>query len=214
MPDVNAAPPKTAITIQSLLNGTCGLASDRRLHEIAKMALRSSPKNFDGAKDRLFRMVRDDSDLLWELFAEWRTEAVLNALKRAGQDCFEPTEERVDINIQRAIPGKNVQPPRVLIAPREPPLPARPPRGVQAFEAAGKAAQRSLLDTFKVNSVPVGDMTPNHVRRYLKRQKLRNHWLELLVQNLPPDDLIRNWKSQEDAAVAWKESIKATSNDL
>lgn len=61
-------------------------AADARLKEVALNAVRQSPRNWDGARDALFKAVRNDASLLWALFEPFRNQAAQAALTAAATE--------------------------------------------------------------------------------------------------------------------------------
>ena len=69
--------------------GGGGGASGARLREVALKALLASPGNWDGAKAALFREVKGDAALLWEMFAAYRWKAAHDLLSEVAAEARE-----------------------------------------------------------------------------------------------------------------------------
>ncbi|MBR0668262.1 hypothetical protein GXW71_28175 [Roseomonas hellenica] len=156
-----------------------------RLMEVAMSAIRGSPGNFDGAKDAFYRSIRHDADLLWELFAPYRQEAVNAILAEAAKKLRE-----------------------------QQPILARPGERQRATSPAGASAVAhihlaSLLDTFKIKGKPIGDLTARQAAEWADTRERDTRFVRMLVQNLPPDDPIRKWRTADQAREMFVEASDA-----
>jgi len=162
-----------------------------RLHEVAMQAVKQSPRNWDGARDALIKAVRRDPELMWELFAPYRNQAlqaVLTAaateLRRQETPRREPRQRGAGLSSPGSLPGD-----------------ARPSRiSPDAICAVSGAAAASLLDTFRVNGQPIGDLTVREASAWAGKRARDARFVQLLTDNLPPGDVIRKWRTGDDAA--------------
>nr|WP_314074608.1 hypothetical protein [uncultured Roseococcus sp.] len=161
-------------------------ADRERLLQMAQTALVEAPRNFDAAKEAFLRSVRKDPDALWALFEPYRREAVLAILAQAGRRmrASEPEVERK----------------------AEPAAPRRAVSHVPAVAALAVVATASLLETFKINGLPLGDVTVEQARAWSKRRKRDAMFVEMLTANLPGHDTIRRWRTAEDARRIYEEA--------
>ncbi|MBU8540860.1 hypothetical protein [Falsiroseomonas tokyonensis] len=176
-----------------------------RLKEVALSAVKSNPRNWDGARDALFKAVRADPSLLWEMVAPFRNQAaqmVLTAaatemrreeLARQGQGAG---HTRSDYQAGHARPSTNA--------------PAKGQGGsghrgagnheqIAGAAAITAAVKRSLLDTFLVNGQPIGNLTPREADAWAASRERDARFVRRLTENLPPDQPIRAFRTAEDA---------------
>lgn len=158
----------------------------RRLMQVAKESIKASPRNWDGAKDALYSKIRSDAALLWELFAPYRSQAVQMLLTQAATELRE--EER-----PRLVAGGGAG----QMASVRPENAARSARA--GMEAAAAVARKTLLDTFRVNGKPIGDLTPQEANAWASSRERDARFVRLLTANLPPDRPIREFRTGEDA---------------
>lgn len=153
-----------------------------RLIGVAMAAHKASPRNWDGAKDTFLREIRGDAALLWELFAPYRQEAVQLVLAEAAKRLREQ------------------QPVLASAGERQR---ATPAAGASAVAGTHLAA---LLDTFRINGKPLGDVTARRASAWATRRERDARFIRLLVQNLPPDDPIRKWRTADQAREMYLEA--------
>lgn len=164
-------------------------AADERLKEVALNAVRQSPRNWDGARDALFKAVRNDAALLWALFEPYRNQAAQAALTAAASELRR--EQMAREGQGRA--GQRSNGDRQLDA-----RPSIKPSDAGA-SAVAAAASRSILDTFRVNGRPLGDCTAREAAAWAKSYGAKARFVEAVVANLPPDDPVRRWRTAEEA---------------
>lgn len=165
-----------------------------RLHEVAMNAVKQSPRNWDGARDALLKAVRADAALMWELFAPYRNQALQAALTAAATELRRQETPRREPGLRGAGLGQpDGQRPH-----------ARPsPISAAAINAVSGAAAASLLDTFRVNGQPLGDVTAREASKWAGARARDARFVRLMAENLPPDDPIRKWRTAEDATAAY-----------
>jgi hypothetical protein len=162
-----------------------------RLHEVAMQAVKQSLRNWDGARDALIKAVRADASLMWELFAPYRNQALQAALTAAA------TELRRQETPRREPGHRGAGPP----ASDNPMNTARPaPISTAAICAVSGAAAATLLDTFRVNGQPIGDLTVREATAWAGKRARDARFVRLLTDNLPAGDVIRKWRTGDDAA--------------
>ncbi len=192
-----------------------------RLRQAAVDALASNPRNIDGAKDAVFSAVRNDAALLWELFARYRDRAVNELLSdvaatlrqevgggqangaKLGQESISPA-----IKFERAASGILPQQANRTVPHRSEPIPIRPTaaRGITGMAAVAKVAALSLLDTFKVEGAPIGDLTPNQANTWATKSERGARFVRMLTANLPPNLPIRKYRTAEEAALIYAQA--------
>lgn len=162
-----------------------------RLHEAAMNAVKQSPRNWDGARDALLKAVRADAALMWELFAPYRNQALQAALTAAAAELRRQEMPRREPGLRGA--GHRADDHHTTGA--------RPsPISAAAISAVSGAAAASLLDTFTVNGRPIGDLTAREASQWAGARERDARFVRLLTDNLPAGDVIRKWRTGEDAA--------------
>lgn len=175
-----------------------------RLQEVALAAIKQSPRNWDGAKDALYKLVRKDPDLLWEMFQPYRAAAAQKLLTEAASQYR--AEELAKESV-RAFPRREGGAGQVDVADQK--SDARPTRKSAASIAAiAPVAQASLLDTFRVNGRPIGDLTAQEAGKWALSRERDARFVRLLTANLPPDMPIRKFRTAEDAAEIYAQAEK------
>jgi len=191
----------------------------RRLMQVAREAIQAAPRNWDGAKDAFYAKVRRDPDLLWELLAPYRAQAVQLYLTQAAAALREEQKPRV-VADTRSGAGQvhrehQESDARTATAPksegghfadvdRSPYAPrASVARGATAVMAVTRL---SLLDTFKVNGQSIGDLTSAEAVKWAGSRERDARFVRLLTANLPPDQLIKKYRTGEDAAALYAQA--------
>lgn len=171
--------------------------NQRRLLQVATDALKSSPRNWDGAKDAVYQAVRNDPALLWELFAPYRSQAVQVLLAEAGAKLRELEAPRVAG--LSAAPGHG----------KDGDHSSRARRDLHERMAAVAAVARlSLLDTFKANGKPIGDLTPAEAIKWAAARERDVRFVRLLTANLPSDAPIRKFRTAEDTQAIYDQASR------
>lgn len=168
----------------------------RRLDQVAKEALRASPRNWDGAKDALYSRVRNDAELLWQMFAPYRNQAVQLLLTQAAAELRE-LERPKDMRADPSASGQRCNDSQLPPARRAP---------QQAMDAVAAVARLSLLDTFTVNGKPIGDLTASEANRWASSRERDARFVRLLTANLPPDAPIRKFRTGEDTQAIYEQA--------
>ena len=170
-------------------------ADHARLKEVAMTALLKSPKNWDGAKDHFFKAVRGDAELLWALFEPYRLAAVQRIMSEVSQERHQ-REMRENPPQQRQVFAKEAS-----ISPAK-----TWERQKAAQAAVTKIVTLSLLDTFKVNGRPVGDLTAGEANAWAGSRERDAKFVRLLTQNLPADQPIRKFRTGDEAASLYEQA--------
>lgn len=198
---------------------TAGLMSpQQRLLETAMTAVRDNPRNWDGARDALYSAIQGDAALLWAMLEPYRIVATQRLLTEAAGHVRQ--EERVKDMRQSAAHAAPMRPREVggqkQIDSRSSYAPSRtdqhagghrkldnqyshaPSRAGQ--DAVAAVVRRSLLDTIKINGMPIGDCTVGDVKLWATkrqndaREATRDVRFALeLAANLPSNEIIRDW---------------------
>ena len=66
----------------------------------------------------------------------------------------------------------------------------------------------TMLDTFKIEGTPIGDMQAGAARAWARREGRHVRWVVMLTANMPAADPIRRWISAEDADALWARSLE------
>lgn len=192
-------------------------AARARLTEVAMNAVRDNPRNWDGARDALFREVRGDAALLWELFAPFRNQAAQMVLTAAASDLRR--EELARQGQRGAGQVRSEGHSGCARPPRNAPATGRGDAGhhsvgthgvVAGVAAITEVVRRSLLDTFRVNGQPIGDVTPREAEKWASSRERDARFVRRLTENLPPDTPIRRFRTAEEAERLYDEAEEAT----
>lgn len=150
----------------------------KRLAEAARIAAESHPGGWEKARGAFILAVRNDADLLWELFSPYQAAAIQAVLSRATAKAH-AKPVAVSAHKRTAAPSRD--------------------RIQRAMAAVGAVAGKSLLDTFLVNGQPIGDLTSREASAWAGSRERDARFVRLLVANLPPDAPIRKYRTGEDA---------------
>lgn len=176
-----------------------------RLEEAALAAIKQSPRNWDGAKDALYKLVRNDADLLWEMFQKHRSTEAHRLLTEAAATyrAAELAKESI-----RALPSQGSGAGQFINERHD--QAARPARKSSAGIAAIAAvAQASLLDTFRINGRPIGDLTAIEATQWAAARERDARFVRMLTANLPADAPIRKFRTADDAAAIFAQAEEA-----
>lgn len=171
-----------------------------RLVETVRHAVRTNPRSMDAAKDALVKTVRRDADLLWVMFEPHR-QAVLDRL--LGDTA---ASLRLSPHLGGG-PSTNGSPVQRDVVAASQPTQQRPPR-VGNMQAVAAVAQKTLLDTFRIGrGQSIGDATPAEALMWAAGRERDTKFVRLLVQNLPPDQPIRKYRTAEAADALYMQVI-------
>ena len=186
----------------------------RRIMQVAREAIQANPKNWDGAKDAFYAKVRKDADLLWELLAPYRAQAAQFWLTQAASEIH--AQNRMMADLPKSGGGQCADGNRASNAPADETggqahggnQSACAPRPSAAAGAAAIAnvTRLSLLDTFKVNGQPIGDVTPVEANRWASSRERDARFVRMLTQNLPPDQPIKKYRTPDDAQALYAQA--------
>jgi len=178
---------------------------ETRLMEIAMQAVRDNPRDWDGAKDALYRAVRNDAGLLWALFEPYRLQAVHKKLTEAAAALRQQERETIDLRLKEAARSGHSRFDNH----------GEHARSAGSREAATNAraavVQLTLLDTFKINGRPIGDCTPREANDWAASRERDARFVRLLTANLPESEPIRKYIRPEEVqhvyTMAEKENV-------
>ena len=193
------------------------------LMQVARDALKASPRNWDGAKDALFQRVRDDPVLLWAMFAPYRREAADKLLTQMAAQLREleppavravpsaPGHAAVDNLGNHARCANDVQSSegRGQKMPGNQNRVAPPSRS--GMDAVAAVARLSLLDTFKVNGQSIGDLTAEEAVRWAGAQERDARFVRLLTANLPTNAPIRKFRTGDEVQAIYEQASQEVS---
>jgi hypothetical protein len=174
---------------------------EARLKEVAMVAFKQSPRNWDGAKDALYKLVRKDPDLLWEMFQPYRAQAAQKLLTEAAQKYRQEQLARQPVVVRHSGAGQDLNADQIRHA--RPAL-----KSADSIASIAPVAQASLLDTFRINGRPLGDLTPEEADKWASSRERDARFVRMLTQNLPPGIPIRNFRTAEDAATIYAQAEK------
>lgn len=187
-------------------------SASSRLEAICRQAVRNNPGNFYLAKQHVINAVRGDAELLLELFAPFREMALQRALSAAvaADRHVAPASASVAASGAGLRPSENrssfarpTPATRPISFPRHPTPAVRPTYRAPSPAAMGAVVatvRRSLLDTFVINGQPIGDVTAREASAWASSKERDSKFVRLLVENLPPDQPIRKYRTDDDAA--------------
>lgn len=167
--------------------------NDTRLREVAMAAVIQSPRNWDGAKDLFYKAIKHDAELLWALFAPHRNAAMLALLSEVNSERHRSGRLRDPGHEAR------VERPALSASTVARPSTAARPSTQDVARAAARVAVLTVLDTFKIDGTPIGDVTPAMANRWAGSREQDARFVRLLTQNLPPDQPIRQFRTAADA---------------
>lgn len=170
----------------------------KRVEKSAMSAIKEFPRSWDSAKDAFYKAIRNDAALLWALFEPYRQVAVQKALTEAAAELREAERPQMVGAGQKICDGRDTSAPPNDIKP--------------AMQAVAAVAQQSLLNTFRVNGKPIGDLTPREVNRWAASRERDARFVRLLTQNLPPDEPIRRFRSDTDAGELYERARQEVSD--
>jgi hypothetical protein len=182
---------------------------EERLRLIAIEVLATHAHSREAAAAALYARVCHDADLLAGLFAPYRELALRRLL-----GAVESEMRRYELAHGGGRPSSGGH---VEYAPSErhgggrthndnhgAVAPARPSRDAQ--EAVGAVLRLTMLDTFKIEGTPIGDMQAGAARAWARREGRHVRWVVMLTANMPAADPIRRWISADDADALWARS--------
>jgi hypothetical protein len=175
------------------------------LSSIAKKIVLESGGFMEKAAELLDAALRqaNNIELERELFRYHRGEALRDELRRAQSDLR--AEGSSDFKELRRHPNysgptdafgnvKKWRHPDGHLRTSPPPPPRKP----------GDFLRESHLDTFKIRDVPIGDYTPEEVVKELVTLERNTRFMRLVIADVPPRGIIRQYVSPEQAAAYWK----------
>jgi hypothetical protein len=191
---------------------------EERLRELAIEVLAAHGSSRVAAANALYARVRHDADLMDGLFALYRELALSRLLGGVESEM-----RREEMTRQQKASGGG-HPPRgdlTKTAPTASPDGGRyedadraklapvPPNRRAAQESVGTVLRLTMLDTFRIDGTPIGDVQAGVARAWARREGRHVRWVMLLTANVPADDPIRRWITPEDADTMWSRSVDA-----
>ena len=190
--------------------------AQERLAEIATKALIANAANWSAAQAAVLDAVKNDAALLWELLEPYRGAVVqklltqvaaeMRAAQRDGGGQCSRASHISAAPAVRLVPqpqsDRRVQPerptaPRPSVAPRNP---------VVAAQAVADVVRLSMLDKFRANGIPIGDMTSEQANRWAVSQQRDVTFVRMLTANLPPTEPIRKYRTAEEADALYQKA--------
>ena len=179
-----------------------------------------SAKLWDAKKDALYNRIRDDPVLLWELFQPYRATAVQALLTQATEELRRleqsakaassalghPVSENQMEHAQRANHASLSGWGQLKSDRHRASAPSAQSQARTAMTAVAEVARLSLLDTFKINGRPIGDLTPAEALRWAGARERDARFVRLLTANLPDDTPIRKHRRAEDTQALYEQA--------
>ena len=192
------------------------LTPEDKLRDHALEAAKASPANWEGARDALYRLIKCDADVLWLMLAPYRAQVADAALRAVMQEVRQHEVRVAPVTMAvRSTSEKTWTPDDIVVCVPMLKSPTTQPGKTQRFlakvvptlqqqrvamESRSAIVCLSLLDTFKVNEQPIGDVTPREANGWTLARERDVRWVRLLTQNLPEDLPIRKYRTGQEAA--------------
>jgi hypothetical protein len=196
------------------------------LLEVAMHVIKQSNRNWDAAKDALFRAVRNDPDLLWQLFEPYRAQAAQRILTEASQRLHQersagqfarenlPRTARPNGGIGQIVAENPVESANSAARPAQSTQQSQPAHDKLAgLKAIAEVHRLSMLDKFQINGKPIGELTPLEARKWAQSRKRDVRFVELLTANLPPDRLIKEFILPSEADAVYERAQRETAGE-
>ncbi len=166
-----------------------------RLRRIAETVLQAHERDWTAARSEFVAKVQNDPELLWELFAPYRNQAIQSVLSAAAAKLRRDRTPR-EVPRQGGGGGHRAVDDQVTTAPA---APRSPSAGLAAVAAV---TRQSLIDTFQLNGRPIGDATSREALSWAGARERDARFVRLLTANLPLDLPIRRFRSDPDEVAA------------
>lgn len=190
---------------------------EERLRLIAIEVLAVHASSREAAASAFYARVCHDTELLGGLFEPYRDLALRRLL-----GAIESEMRKYELANGRGHPGRDNHAVSALSdrhdggrtlaesplhdAPVSSPRPPPDRRGAQ--EQVGAVLRLTMLDTFKIEGTPIGDMQAGAARAWARREGRHVRWVTMMTANMPAADPIRRWISAEDADALWARSLE------
>jgi len=190
---------------------------EERLRDIAVQVLAAHGSSRIAAANAMYARVRHEPDLLEGLFApyrelalrrllggvesEMRREEIARQEKAQGEGHIASGDHAGSAFIARPGGGHKKADDRAQAAPVQPDRRA-------AQESVGKVLRLTMLDTFRIDGTPIGDVQAGAARAWARREGRHVRWVTMLTSNVPAADPIRRWITPEDADEMWSRSVE------
>jgi hypothetical protein len=205
-----------------------------RLQQLAIEVLAVHPHpDSTAAQEALYAKVLPEADLLCELFAPYRQQALKRYLVLTSDTLREEGRRQPAAEERKARgEGRKEAGTRFDGAPAARPEgsggqkrgdaleeSAAAPLSITAALLAKEAAKRtaratvakvlvvSRLDTFKLDGVPLGKTNFGHVRKWARERGREARWLLLMAGNMPSEFVVGNYITPETADQFWRQAL-------
>lgn len=196
---------------------------------------RNNPGHWDAARDAIFDAVRDDAGLLWELFELYRADAVRRIMTKIAAEMHAAKADGGRVAADNHVQDAPASRPHAQPAASQPrsgetgPIQARQPSSARpaspalspeekhdltqkAREKVAETVRLSMLDTFKIDGQPIGDMNPGVVRSWAADRGREALYVKILTSGMPAVGKVRDYAKPEDADAAWKRAQEEVAN--
>ncbi len=202
------------------------MTPEKRFKTLCREAVRATPKDAVAVRNAIWELSKNDIDLLCQLYAPYRQQALELALKEAaagerltkilgvkGPDRSGGGQASLADRARDAAPtphphgftyGAHTPASSPFIAPR----PAYKPPSAASLAAITGVVQASLLDSFKVNGQSIGDVTAREAMAWAGSRERDARFVRMLTENLPQDQPIRKFRTPEEAASIYSKAEK------
>jgi hypothetical protein len=190
---------------------------EEQLRSIAIEVLAAHGTSRIAAANALYARVRHDADLLDGLFEPYRELALRRLL---GGIESEMRRDELTRQERARGGGRIASDDHAGSAPNERPggghkareyqIPGAPtpPNRRAAQDSVGTVLRLTMLDTFRIDGMPIGDVQAGVARAWARREGRHVRWVTMLTSNVPAADPIRRWISAEDADDLWARSVE------
>lgn len=192
---------------------------EERLRSIAIEVLAAHGTSRIAAANALYARVRHDADLLDGLFEPYRELALRRLLGGVESEMRREEmarQERVlgggrEASASHRLDAPSARPGggRSAVEGHTPNAPAPvPPNRRAAQDSVGTVLRLTMLDTFRIDGMPIGDVQAGVARAWARREGRHVRWVTMLTSNMPAADPIRRWITAEDADEMWSRSVE------
>jgi len=192
---------------------------EERLREIAIDVLAAHGTSRIAAANAMYARVRHEPDLLDGLFepyrelalrrllggveSEMRREEIARQEKARGEGRIASGDHAGSASTERPGGGHTAADDQRNSAPAATPSDRR-----AAQESVGTVLRLTMLDTFRIDGMPIGDVQAGAARAWARREGRHVRWVTMLTSNVPAADPIRRWITPEDADEMWSRSVE------
>ncbi len=197
------------------------MTPEKRFKTLCREAVRATPKDAVAVRNAIWELSKNDLELLHQLYAPYRQQALELALKEAaagerltkilgvkGPDRSGGGHKEYENHAIIATPAPHPHGFTYDIPSRVTPRPAYKPPSAASLAAITGVVQASLLDSFKVNGQSIGDVTASEAMKWAGSRERDARFVRMLTEGLPQDRPIRKYRTAEEAAALYAKAEK------